>query len=60
MRRHLDPLQLEQLRDARSPDRPLIERISGVAVSICLALFIAAVCIGYIAYALGQLPGPTP
>ena len=60
MRRQLDPLQLEQLHSEHQPRKTPIEWISDVAVTLCLASFISALCIGFAAYALGQLPGPTP
>lgn len=60
MRRHLDPLQLEQLHNEHQPRKTPVEWIADVAVTLCLASFISAVCIALVAYAVGQLPRPTP
>ena len=60
MRRHLDPLQLEQLHSEHQPTRTPIDWVAAVVTYFCWASFITSVCIAFAAYALGMLPGPTP
>jgi len=59
MRRLLDPLQLEHLHCEREPRRTPIQWVASVVTYFCWASFICSVCLGFAAYALGKLPGPT-